>query len=62
VVSVPDITKDPVTPVPETLDFAMPAAPTLEAFDEFKVVFIRDRRRMDKSAKIAIERFVLVPR
>jgi hypothetical protein len=44
------------------LDFGMPATPTLEAFDEFKVVFIRDRRRMDKSAKIAIERFVLVPR
>jgi hypothetical protein len=62
VASMPDINKDPVTPVRETLDFAMPAAPVIEAFDEFKVVFLRDRRRMDKSAKIAIDRFVLVPR
>lgn len=62
VASVPDISKDPVTPVSETLDFAMPAEPALEAFDEFKIVFIRDRRRMDKSAKIAIDRFILVPR
>ncbi len=62
VASAPDTTKDPVTPVAEILDFAVPAAPTLEAFDEFKVVFIRDRKRMDKSAKIAIDRFILVPR
>lgn len=62
VASAPDTTKDPVTPVPEILDFAMPATPALEAFDEFKVVFIRDRKRMDKSAKISIERFILVPR
>jgi hypothetical protein len=62
VASVPDTRKDPVTPVPEILDFGMPATPALEAFDEFKVVFIRDRWRMDKSAKIAIDRFILVPR
>ena len=46
----------------ETLDFAMPEAPVIEAFDEFKVVFLSDRRRMDKSARIAIDRFILVPR
>jgi hypothetical protein len=62
VVSRPDTSKDPVTPVAETLDFVMPAAPAIEAFDEFKVVFLRDRVRMDKSAKIAIDRFILVPR
>jgi hypothetical protein len=62
VVSMPDIGKDPVTPVAETLNFAMPDAPTIEAFDEFKVVFLRDRGRMDKSARIAIDRFILVPR
>jgi len=62
VVSAPDTTKDPVTPVTEILDFAMPATPALEAFDEFKVVFIRDRKRMDKSAKVSIDRFILVPR
>jgi len=58
----PDIKKDPVTPVPETLNFQMPAAPALEAFDEFKIVFILDRRRVDKSAKVSIERFILAPR
>ena len=62
VTSMPDIRKDPVTPVSETLDFDMPAEPALEAFDEFKILFIRDRRRTDKSAKIAIDRFILVPR
>ena len=62
VASMPDTSKDPVTPVAETLDFAMPHAPAIEAFDEFKVVFLRDRRRTDKSAKIAIDRFILVPR
>ena len=62
VTSAPDLTKDPVMAVRETLDFNVPAAPALEEFDELKVVFHRDRSRMDKSAKIAIERFVLVPR
>jgi hypothetical protein len=33
----------------------------LERFNEFKVVFHRDRKRLDKSARIEIDRFVLVP-
>jgi hypothetical protein len=62
VTSRPDASRDPVTPVPETLEFPIPSAAALDAFDEFRVVFQRARRRMDKSAKLAIDRFILVPR
>ena len=62
VTSAPDLKRDPVMAVRETLDFVVPAEPALTEFDEFKVTFHRDRSRMDKSAKIAIERFVLAPR
>ncbi len=48
-------------PVRETLEFAIPGACAVERFNEFKVVFHRDRKRMDKSARIEIDRFVLVP-
>jgi hypothetical protein len=48
--------------VPETLQFVVPAKGALEEFNEFQVNFIRDPHRTDKSAKISIERFVLVPR
>jgi len=48
-------------PIPETLEFLIPANSTVREFDEFKIIFLRDRRRMDKSAKIAIDRFILVP-
>jgi hypothetical protein len=34
----------------------------LTACDELKVVFKRDRSRQDKSARVAIDRFVLVPK
>jgi hypothetical protein len=46
----------------ETLQFAVPANGALEEFNEFQVIFIRDSQRMDASPKIAIERFVLIPR
>jgi len=62
VVSAPDLRKDPIVPAVETLDFGIPAAPPIHAFDELKIVFYRDRRRMDQSAKVSIERFVLLPR
>ena len=58
----PNINADPVLPVNETLEFPVPATPNLEAFNEFKVVFQRAYRRADKSAKVSIERFILVPR
>ena len=62
VTSQPDFRRDPVTPVPETLEFPVPSTAKLESFDEFKVVFQRAWRRADKSAKLAIDRFILVPR
>jgi len=62
VTSKPDLGRDPIQPVLEILDFALPPAPSLAEFDELKVIFYRDRTRADKSARIAIERFVLVPR
>lgn len=62
VTAFPDARKTPLSPVWQTLDFAIPATPRLLEFDEFKVVFHRDRGRADRSARISIERFVLVPR
>jgi len=34
----------------------------LSQFDEFIVLFHRDQMRIDRSARIAIDRFVLAPR
>ncbi|MDR3702320.1 MAG: hypothetical protein P4L56_21915 [Candidatus Sulfopaludibacter sp.] len=62
VTSVPDLSKDPVQPVSETLDYAVPAELAGRPINEFKVVYQRLRGRTDKSCKVAIERFVLVPR
>jgi hypothetical protein len=60
--SQPKVSGDTVTPVLETLEFTMPEAPAIAEFEEFKLVFSRAQARMDKSAKLAIERFVLMPR
>jgi hypothetical protein len=62
VMSVPFLRHDPVTPVSETLDYPVPAELSGHAINEFKVIYQRVRGRTDKSAKVAIERFVLVPR
>jgi hypothetical protein len=62
VASRPDFSHDPVVPVPESIDFPIPPTATLDSFNEFKVVFQRAYRRADKSAKLAIDRFVLMPR
>jgi hypothetical protein len=48
-------------PVRETLEFTIPITSALEQFNEFRVVFHRDRKRMDRSARIEIDRFLLVP-
>ncbi|MCX6629660.1 MAG: hypothetical protein NTW28_18740, partial [Candidatus Solibacter sp.] len=53
----PDVSRDPVIPVPETLEFPIPSNARLDAFNEFKVVFQRARSRADKSAKVDIDRF-----
>jgi len=47
--------------VPETLDFPFPLSPHLDQFDEIKVIFNRATGRMDRSARVSIERFVLIP-
>ncbi len=58
--SLPDLTQDPIIPVAETLEFQVPLNAAM--FDEFDVIFHRDRSRIDRSARISIQRFVLVPR
>ncbi len=58
--SSPDLAQKPVRPVAETLAFDVP--PNTPPFDEFDVVFHRDRFRGDRSARVSIERFVLVPK
>jgi hypothetical protein len=57
VTSTPDLSRDPLVAVPETLEF--PTAPVL--CTQFKVVFRREFPRNHRSARVAIERFVLVP-
>ena len=62
VLSQPRISGDEVTPVEEMLEFPLAASAPIQQFDEFKLVFSRERRRMDKSAKVAIDRLTLIPR
>jgi hypothetical protein len=57
--SQPDLAKDPTMAVPESIDFAIP--PGIRPVTELKVVFQRAKVRMDKSARMSIERFVLLP-
>jgi hypothetical protein len=45
----------------ETLDFPIPPAPRLTRFDELKVVYHRDAPNQVHSARVAVDRFVLVP-
>jgi len=49
-------------PVPETLEFAVPSSTALREFNGIKVVFHRTSLRVDRSARISIERFLLMPR
>lgn len=58
--STPDLYHDPVAPVPESLNFAVTRGDV--RFDEFDVIFHRIGRSTDRSVRVAIERFVLVPR
>ena len=46
----------------ETLHFPIPSQSALREFDEIEVIFHRDSVRADRSAKLSIERFILVPR
>jgi hypothetical protein len=49
-------------PVKETLTFPIPPHPSIARFDELAIRFPRRYPRADRSAKIAIDRFVLVPK
>ena len=49
-------------PSQETLSFKIPPAPAIQQFDELTIGFPRAYYRTTRSAKIAIERFYLVPR
>jgi hypothetical protein len=62
VTSAPNLETDPVSPVGETLEFMVPPEPRVRMFNELTVVYHRDRMRWDKSARVAIERFILIPR
>jgi hypothetical protein len=44
------------------LSFPIPRGSAVRQFDEIEVVFHRDRVRIDRSARISIEKFVLAPR
>ncbi|HYW48042.1 MAG TPA: hypothetical protein VE959_34580 [Bryobacteraceae bacterium] len=59
--SAPDLRKDPAIAVPETLEFPIPPD-VIENCTEFQMVFRRSGDRMDRSTRIAIDRFLLVPR
>jgi hypothetical protein len=61
VTSVPNMDAVRPTPIPETLEFSFPSSSSLEQFDEIKVIFHRANTRISKSARVALERFVLVP-
>jgi hypothetical protein len=50
-----------VPPAGQILSFRIPPVTALQKFDEIKVVFHRDRIRADKSARIAIQRLILMP-
>jgi hypothetical protein len=53
---------EPDAPTKETLTFPVPSHAAITQFDELTIRFPRRRTRIFRSAKVAIERFVMVPR
>jgi hypothetical protein len=49
-------------PSPETLSFKIPPVPAIQQFDELTIRFPRGGYRATRSAKVAIDRFYLIPR
>jgi len=49
-------------PSSQTLSFKIPSAPTIQQFDELTIRFVRTGFRSIRSARVAIDRFFLVPR
>ncbi|MFN7992184.1 MAG: hypothetical protein U0Q18_01195 [Bryobacteraceae bacterium] len=62
VTSIPNLRADPAIAASETLTFSVPFSAPLRSFDEFVIRFHRESLRNDRSARIALERFLLVPR
>ena len=59
----PRVTRDnEVIPSRETLMFFIPENTVLRTFDEAAISFGRDWKRRNQSVKVAIDRFVLIPR
>jgi hypothetical protein len=48
-------------PARETLEFPFPAAPRIQQFDQIRVIFHRPPASSSHSARVAIERFILIP-
>jgi len=63
VLSRPSLTPMELSPIPvtEVLDFPVPPNSRIRQFDELQVLFHRDPFRWDRSARISLERFSLVP-
>jgi hypothetical protein len=61
-VPVQSVAQNHAAPVEETLSFHVGPSSSLRRFNQFTVKFHRYAPRKDKSARIAIERFVLVPK
>jgi hypothetical protein len=49
------------TPATEVLEYRIPPSSRIHSFSELKIVLHRDPVRTDKSARISIDRFILVP-
>jgi hypothetical protein len=58
--SVPDLSQERPPPVPEVVDYKFPTTTHLTEFDEIRVVFHRSMNRLDQSARVSIERFLLI--
>jgi hypothetical protein len=50
-----------VIPVTEVLEFPVPGSAQIRQFDGIQVLFHRAYFRVDRSARISIEHFILVP-
>ena len=59
ITSAPDLKSDPVKPVRETLEYTIPRDSRIATCTEFKLIFRRAQIRADKSARVAIDAFVL---
>jgi hypothetical protein len=62
VTSKPNWISGATVPASETLTYPIPASPVIQRFDEMTIRFVRASARAQSSARISIERFVLVPR